>query len=62
MTTGKIDPRYGDASATAPSWDDIERLLTDAQLYWIQTTNAPVAQHDLSRVRASEPGVPSGHA
>ena len=24
----------------------------------IQTTNAPVAQHDLSRVRASEPGVP----
>ena len=37
MPTGQIDPRYGDASATAPAWDDIERLLTEAQLYWIVT-------------------------
>ena len=37
MTTGEIDPRYGDASATPPPWADIERLLTDAQLYWIIT-------------------------
>jgi nitroimidazol reductase NimA-like FMN-containing flavoprotein (pyridoxamine 5'-phosphate oxidase superfamily) len=37
VTTGEINPRYGDASATAPPWDDIERLLTDAQLYWIVT-------------------------
>jgi nitroimidazol reductase NimA-like FMN-containing flavoprotein (pyridoxamine 5'-phosphate oxidase superfamily) len=40
MTTGKIDPRYGNASATAPPWDDIERFLTDAQLYWIITVRA----------------------
>ena len=33
MTAGRIDPRYGDASATAPPWDDIEQLLTNAQLY-----------------------------
>ena len=37
MTTGHIDPRYGDASATAPPWADIQRLLTNAQLYWIIT-------------------------
>ena len=40
MTTGHIDPRYGDASATAPPWDTVERLLTDAQLYWIVTVRA----------------------
>ena len=45
MTTGKIDPRYGDASATAPSWDEIERLLTDAQLYWIITVRADGRPH-----------------
>ena len=45
MTTGKIDPRYGDASATAPSWDEVERLLTDAQLYWIITVRADGRPH-----------------
>lgn len=45
MTTGKIDARYGDASATAPSWDEIERLLTDAQLYWIITVRADGRPH-----------------
>ena len=45
MPTGQIDPRYGDASATAPPWDDIERLLTDAQLYWIITVRADGRPH-----------------
>ena len=45
MTEGKIDPRYGDASATAPPWDDIERILTDAQLYWIVTVRADGRPH-----------------
>jgi len=45
MTTGRIDPRYGDASATAPPWDDIKRLLTDAQLYWIITVRADGRPH-----------------
>jgi nitroimidazol reductase NimA-like FMN-containing flavoprotein (pyridoxamine 5'-phosphate oxidase superfamily) len=45
MTTGKIDPRYGDASATAPPWDDIEHLLTDAQLYWIITVRTDGRPH-----------------
>jgi nitroimidazol reductase NimA-like FMN-containing flavoprotein (pyridoxamine 5'-phosphate oxidase superfamily) len=45
MTTGQIDPRYGNASATAPPWADIERLLTDAQLYWIITVRVDGRPH-----------------
>jgi nitroimidazol reductase NimA-like FMN-containing flavoprotein (pyridoxamine 5'-phosphate oxidase superfamily) len=45
MTTGEIDPRYGDASATAPPWDDVERLLTEAQLYWIISVRADGRPH-----------------
>src|SRR4026209_2887785 len=45
MTTGHIDPRYGDASATAPPWDTVERLLIDAQLYWIITVRADGRPH-----------------
>jgi nitroimidazol reductase NimA-like FMN-containing flavoprotein (pyridoxamine 5'-phosphate oxidase superfamily) len=45
MTTGQIDPRYGDASATPPAWADIERLLTDAQLYWIITVRTDGRPH-----------------
>ena len=45
MTTGQIDPRYGDASAAAPAWQDIEQLLTDAQLYWIVTVRADGRPH-----------------
>jgi general stress protein 26 len=37
MTTGKIDPRFGDPAATAPSWEDVARLLADAELYWVTT-------------------------
>jgi nitroimidazol reductase NimA-like FMN-containing flavoprotein (pyridoxamine 5'-phosphate oxidase superfamily) len=45
LTTGQIDPRYGDASATAPAWEEIERLLTDAQLYWIISVRADGRPH-----------------
>src|SRR6476619_5195147 len=45
MTTGTINPRYGDAAATAPPWDVVERLLTDAQLYWIVTVRTDGRPH-----------------
>jgi nitroimidazol reductase NimA-like FMN-containing flavoprotein (pyridoxamine 5'-phosphate oxidase superfamily) len=45
MAAGRIDPRYGDASATVPPWSDIERILTDAQLYWIITVRADGRPH-----------------
>jgi nitroimidazol reductase NimA-like FMN-containing flavoprotein (pyridoxamine 5'-phosphate oxidase superfamily) len=45
MVTGHIDPRYGNASATAPGWDDVERRLADAQLYWMVTVRADGRPH-----------------
>jgi nitroimidazol reductase NimA-like FMN-containing flavoprotein (pyridoxamine 5'-phosphate oxidase superfamily) len=45
MTTGQIDARYGDATATAPPWHEIERLLTEAQLYWIITVRVDGRPH-----------------
>lgn len=45
MTTGTIDPRYGDPSATAPPWSHVERLLTEAQLYWIVTVRVDGRPH-----------------
>src|SRR3954452_20630244 len=45
MTPGTIDPRYGNASATPPPWADIERLLVEAQLYWIITVRADGRPH-----------------
>jgi hypothetical protein len=53
MTTGHIDPRYGDASATAPPWDTVERLLTEAKLYWIVTVRADGRPHAVPLVGVS---------
>ncbi len=56
MTTGVIDPRYGDASATPPSWADIESLLADAQIYWIITVRADGRPHAVPLVGVWEEG------
>jgi len=56
MTTGRIDPRYGDASATPPPWDAIERLLRDAQLYWIITVRADGRPHAVPLVGVWQDG------
>ncbi len=56
MTTGQIDPRYGDASATPPPWADIERLLADAQLYWIITVREDGRPHAVPLVGVWEDG------
>jgi general stress protein 26 len=56
MTTGIIDPRYGDASATPPPWSTIERLLTDAQLYWIITVRATGRPHAVPLVGVWQDG------
>ena len=56
MTTGVIDPRYGDVSATPPPWSDIQRLLTDAQLYWIVTVRADGRPHAVPLVGVWQEG------
>jgi general stress protein 26 len=45
MTSGTVSPQYGNPSAPAPAWDDIERRLTDAQLYWLVTVRADGRPH-----------------
>lgn len=45
MTTGTIDPRYGDASQSAPAWEDIDRRLTEAPLYWLITVRRDGRPH-----------------
>ncbi|MGY1805312.1 pyridoxamine 5'-phosphate oxidase family protein [Blastococcus sp. SYSU D00922] len=56
MTTGVIDPRYGDASMTPPAWADIERVLVDAQLYWIITVRADGRPHAVPLVGVWQDG------
>jgi nitroimidazol reductase NimA-like FMN-containing flavoprotein (pyridoxamine 5'-phosphate oxidase superfamily) len=57
MTTGTIDPRYGNASATPPPWAAIERVLTDAQLYWIITVRRDGRPHAVPLVGVWQDGV-----
>lgn len=56
MTTGRIDPRYGDATASAPPWSEIERLLTEAQLYWIVTVRRDGRPHAVPLVGVWQDG------
>ena len=45
MTTGTVSPSYGNPSAVAPPWDEVERRLTDAALYWIVTVRRDGRPH-----------------
>lgn len=45
MTRGEIDERFGALEATAPPWEDVERLLTEAELYWLTTVRADGRPH-----------------
>jgi hypothetical protein len=45
MTTGTISPLYGNDSATAPEWSDIDRRLTEASLYWMVTVRRDGRPH-----------------
>lgn len=45
MTTGTVSPSYGDPSAEAPPWADIDQRLTDAALYWIVTVRRDGRPH-----------------
>ena len=45
MTSGTVSPLYGNPSAPAPAWDDVERRLTEAQLYWMVTVRSNGRPH-----------------
>ncbi|MGI5130923.1 pyridoxamine 5'-phosphate oxidase family protein [Pseudonocardia sp. CA-107938] len=40
-----IDARYGDAEAAPVSWSEAERLLAEAELYWISTVHPAGRPH-----------------
>jgi general stress protein 26 len=40
-----ISPLYGDPSASAPAWSEVDRRLTDAQLYWLVTVRRDGRPH-----------------
>jgi len=44
-TSGTVSPLYGNPSAPAPAWDDVERRLTEAQLYWMVTVRSDGRPH-----------------
>lgn len=45
MTEGKVDARYGDPTQAAPPWTEIDRRLTEAQLYWLITVRRDGRPH-----------------
>lgn len=45
MTTGVIDPRYGNAAAVPPRWEVVDGLLREAELYWIITVRSDGRPH-----------------
>jgi hypothetical protein len=45
MTSGTVSPLYGNPSATAPDWSEVDRRLADAQLYWLVTVRRDGRPH-----------------
>jgi len=43
--TGTISPLYGNPAATAPSWEEVDQRLTEAQLYWLVTVRRDGRPH-----------------
>lgn len=45
MPTAEIDLRFGEPTATSPSWTTVENQLTEAELYWLTTVRADGRPH-----------------
>jgi hypothetical protein len=45
MTRGQIDDRFSDPAAGAPSWESVELLLEQAELYWLTTVRSDGRPH-----------------
>ena len=43
--TAKVDERFSEPGATATPWSEVERVLVEAELFWISTTRADGAPH-----------------
>jgi hypothetical protein len=56
MPTTELDARYGEADATAVPWEQAERLLAAAPLYWITTLRPDGRPHATPLVAAWHDG------
>ena len=45
MTTGRMDDRFGDPAAAAPSLESVQKLLEQAELYWLTTVRPDGRPH-----------------
>src|SRR3954463_2874043 len=45
MTSGTVSPTYGNPSAPAPEWEEIDRRLREAPLYWMVTVRSDGRPH-----------------
>ncbi|MGA5185544.1 pyridoxamine 5'-phosphate oxidase family protein [Streptomyces griseoincarnatus] len=43
--SGRLDPRYSDPTAGAPPWTEVERLIAEAELFWISTVRPDGRPH-----------------
>jgi general stress protein 26 len=43
--TSELDQRFSDPDAVAPAWDEVRRVIEDAQLSWITTVRSDGRPH-----------------
>lgn len=43
--TPQLDPRFSDPEATPTGWSEVDRVLSDAELFWISTVRADGRPH-----------------
>ncbi len=43
--SAKLDERFSDPGASAPSWEEVSRTLEEAQLFWISTVRRDGRPH-----------------
>jgi general stress protein 26 len=55
--TASIDKRFSDPTADATPWSEAERVLTEAELYWITTVRSDGRPHVTPLVGVADGGI-----
>ena len=55
--TAQIDPRFSDGEADPTPWPEVERVLEQAELYWLTTVRADGRPHVTPLIGVAEDGV-----
>jgi general stress protein 26 len=54
--TAQFDQRFSEPSASATPWEEVERTLAEAELYWISTVRADGRPHVTPLIGAAQDG------